>query len=326
MTRKARRANSVGRGLNCGPGVNRRPPTYSGAVSFPGSDTPLEEGERVAAGQVEPGGITVDHQTVGVGDEIVTTRNDRRLVTTSGAWVRNGDRWQIRHRSRNGSVQAVSMDGRGTVTLPSDYVTDNVALAYAVTVHKAQGITVDGAVLVVDLATTAEHLYVGMTRGRHHNQACIVTEAAGDEHTRREPPAAEVLAGALRKTSNEKSATETLRNDLDQHSHSTGRHAAILEGLRQTHAHSLNQTIRTESRRHALIAVPPSRRPRPPSNEASSSEAPAGILRSQSVLAVQADTAPRAVALARLARRVELFMLSADGTLWSRGQPCRAEP
>ena len=49
---------------------------------------------RVAAGQVEPQGITVVNQTVGVGDEIVTTRNDRRLVTTTGAWVRNGDRWQ----------------------------------------------------------------------------------------------------------------------------------------------------------------------------------------------------------------------------------------
>jgi hypothetical protein len=83
----------------------------------------------VAAGQVEPDGITVGHQTVGTGDEIVTTRNDRRLVTTTGAWVRNGDRRHIRHRGRNGTVQAVSMDGRGSVTLPGDYVADNVASA-----------------------------------------------------------------------------------------------------------------------------------------------------------------------------------------------------
>ena len=214
---------------------------------------------RVAAGQVEPSGIQVGHQTVGTGDEIVTTRNDRRLTTTTGAWVRNGDRWQIRHRTRTGALQLSSLDGRGTVTLPGDYVANHVALAYAVTVHKAQGITVDEAVLVVDRATTAEHLYVGMTRGRRHNQACVVTEAAGDEHTRREPPAAtEVLAGALRKTSNEKSATETLRDELDQHSHSTGHQAAILEALRQTHAHSLNQTISRQTRRPAFTAVPTS--------------------------------------------------------------------
>jgi conjugative relaxase-like TrwC/TraI family protein len=100
---------------------------------------------RVAAGQVEPEGVTVGQQTVGVGDEIVTIRNDRRLVTTTGAWVRNGDRWQIRHRTGTGALQLSSLDGRGTVTLPSDYVVENVALAYAVTVHKAQGLTVDEA-------------------------------------------------------------------------------------------------------------------------------------------------------------------------------------
>jgi hypothetical protein len=33
--------------------------------------------DRVAAGQVEPGGINIGNQTVGVGDEIVTTHNDR---------------------------------------------------------------------------------------------------------------------------------------------------------------------------------------------------------------------------------------------------------
>jgi len=219
---------------------------------------------RVAAGQVEPEGISVGQQTVGVGDEIVTTRNDRRLVTTTGAWVRNGDRWQIRHRTRTGALQLSSLDERGTVTLPSEYVIENVALAYAVTVHKAQGITVDEAVLVVDRATTAEHLYVGMTRGRHHNQACVVTEPAGDEHTRREQPAAaEVLAGALRKTSNEKSATETLRDELDQHSRSTRGQAAILEGLGQTRAHSLNQTISRQNRRQALTAFPPNPAPEP---------------------------------------------------------------
>jgi ATP-dependent exoDNAse (exonuclease V) alpha subunit len=140
---------------------------------------------RVAAGQVEPGGIIVGKQTVGIGDEIVTTHNDRRLTTTTGGWVRNGDRWQVADRGRGGSLQLISLDGRGKVTLPCGYIQEHVALAYAVTVHKGQGVTVDQAVLVVDRATTAEHLYVGMSRGRQHNVACVVTEPAGDEH---EPP------------------------------------------------------------------------------------------------------------------------------------------
>ncbi len=49
-----------------------------------------------------------------------------------------------------------SLDDRGVVTLPGDYVQEHIALAYAVTVHGSQGLTVDQAVLVVDRATTAE--------------------------------------------------------------------------------------------------------------------------------------------------------------------------
>ncbi len=83
---------------------------------------------RVAAGQVEPGGFTVGNHTIGVGDEIVTTRNDRRLVTTSGAWVRNGDGWQVVSRGRGGSLQLVSLDGRGRVTLTRATSKKHVAL------------------------------------------------------------------------------------------------------------------------------------------------------------------------------------------------------
>jgi conjugative relaxase-like TrwC/TraI family protein len=210
---------------------------------------------RVASGEVEADGITVGNQTVGVGDEIVTTHNDRHLVTTVGAWVRNGDRWQIRHRHPNGAVLAASVDGPGTVTLPGDYVANNVALAYAVTVHKGQGLTVDEAVLVVDRATAAEHLYVGMTRGRHHNLACVTTEPAGDEHQHHEPPtAADVLVAALRKTSSQKSATETLRDELDHPSITAPGIDALVDGLRQCQAHTgiLGQASRRETTRQAL--------------------------------------------------------------------------
>ena len=98
---------------------------------------------RVHAGDVEAGGISVGHQTVGVGDEIVTTRNDRRLVTTTGAWVRNGDCWTVEQRTQGGAMRLRSLDSRGTVTVPGDYVQEHVGLAYAVTVHRSQGLTVD---------------------------------------------------------------------------------------------------------------------------------------------------------------------------------------
>ncbi|HET9731678.1 MAG TPA: MobF family relaxase [Acidimicrobiales bacterium] len=209
---------------------------------------------RVHTGQVEAGGITVGNQTVGVGDEIVSTRNDRRLVTTTGAWVRNGDRWTVDQRHQSGALLIRSLDGRGTVTVPGDYVHEHVGLAYAVTVHRSQGLTVDHAVLVVDRSTSAEHLYVAMTRGRHHNLACVITEPPGDEHTHRPlPTPGEVLAAVLRRTSGEKSATETLRDELESLQPQPGldRPHAIVEGLRQTQNHSYQETIRRQAQRQA---------------------------------------------------------------------------
>ncbi len=172
---------------------------------------------RVAAGEVEPGGVAVGAQVAGVGDEVVTTNNDRRLLTSRGAWVRNGDRWVVTQRRRNGSLVVDHADGRGVVVLAGDYVAEHVALSYAVTVHKAQGLTVDRGVVVLDEAASAESVYVGMTRGRLENQACLVLESAGDEHGWRRPPTpAEALADALGRSGAELSATDVLRSELDR--------------------------------------------------------------------------------------------------------------
>jgi len=171
---------------------------------------------RVAAGEVAAAGIHSGGQIVGVGDELVTTLNDRRLVTTAGGWVRNGDRWRVQSHRSDGTVVLDSLDGRGRVTAPADYASEHLSLAYAVTVHKSQGLTVDDAVLVVDTNTAAEHLYVGMTRGRHTNHAYVTCEPADTDHGgRRAPSAHDVLAGALRRTANERSATETDRDRPD---------------------------------------------------------------------------------------------------------------
>ncbi len=192
---------------------------------------------RVVAGEVEAAGMVVGEQVVGVGDEVVTTLNNRRLVSTTGAWVRNGDRWQVLARRPDNSLLLASLDGRGKVSVPGDYVEDNIALAYAVTVHKSQGLTVDAAVLVVGAATTAEHLYVGLTRGRDHNLACVVREPLDDGHRYVAAPGAqEVLAAALRRTGSEPSATETFRASLDVADDFDSLRAALLEAIRQVDA------------------------------------------------------------------------------------------
>src|SRR5947209_19872581 len=173
--------------------------------------------ERIATGEVEAAGLAVGAQVVGRGDEIVTTHNDRRLITSRGLWVRNGDRWHVDARQDDGALVVSHLDGYGRVILPADYAAGHVALAYAVTVHKAEGLTVDRAVLVADAATRAEHLYVGMTRGRDENRVCVVTDAATTGHGHQRPlEPVEILAQVMRRSSAERSASETLRHELDR--------------------------------------------------------------------------------------------------------------
>jgi len=50
--------------------------------------------------------------------------------------------------------------------LPMGYIERHIELAYAGTVHVAQGRTVDTAHLVVDETAGRESFYVGMSRGR----------------------------------------------------------------------------------------------------------------------------------------------------------------
>ena len=90
------------------------------------------------------------------GDLVITRHNDRRLHTLRGGWVRNGDRWTVTRVHKDGSmqVQRLGVDFGGTVTLPAAYVAEHVDLGYAVTAHRAQGMTVDTSHVVVTGSTT----------------------------------------------------------------------------------------------------------------------------------------------------------------------------
>lgn len=102
------------------------------------------------------------------GDRVATRRNDRDLG------VANRDTWTVAAVGANGSLV---VRGRcGERTLPAEYVSRHVELAFATTVHGAQGDTVDHAHLLIGEATGAASAYVGMTRGRHSNTAHLVAD------------------------------------------------------------------------------------------------------------------------------------------------------
>ncbi|SMX77918.1 conjugative relaxase domain-containing protein, TrwC/TraI family [Brevibacterium aurantiacum] len=158
-----------------------------------------------------------DGSLAGVGDTIITRRNDRRLRSGS-SWVRNGDRWKITKVRDDGSITIRSTTRRfgGAIVLPAAYVAESVDLGYAVTAHRAQGITTDTAHTVATAQSTRENFYVAMTRGREANHVYVAVDQPDGVHEQAHPSenpdasARSVLYGVLQHVGAELSAHETI--------------------------------------------------------------------------------------------------------------------
>jgi conjugative relaxase-like TrwC/TraI family protein len=173
--------------------------------------------DRVLAGAVRATGVeTANGSVVGVGDSVVTRRNQRGLATGRG-WVKNGDQWTVVGVRRDGAIEVRRTNGTGRVTLPATYVREHVELGYATTAHRAQGRTVDTAHAFVSATTLREPLYVMATRGRESNRLYVDTMYDPDSETSHEPPdelaPADVLRYVLANSSADKSATLTITEE-----------------------------------------------------------------------------------------------------------------
>lgn len=168
-----------------------------------------------------------DETRVSIGDIVITRRNDRTLTTTAGShgaaggWVKNGDRWHVTDIRANGDLVVTRFDARrrrGAAVLPAEYVAQHVDLGYAVTAHRAQGITVDTSHVVVTPTSTRENLYVSMTRGRDANIAYVALDQPDDSHTTPESgdtTARTVLYGVLRHRGASTSAHQTIASERE---------------------------------------------------------------------------------------------------------------
>ncbi|MFB9662307.1 hypothetical protein ACFQS3_06260 [Glycomyces mayteni] len=104
-------------------------------------------------------------QTAGRGDWIVTRHNQYDLKYCGGKdFVRNGATWDVVSTHADGSLKVKSRESGGTIVLPADYVAKHVELAYAATVHRCQGMTVDTAHPILTGQMTRDALYVAATR------------------------------------------------------------------------------------------------------------------------------------------------------------------
>jgi conjugative relaxase-like TrwC/TraI family protein len=175
--------------------------------------------DRVAAGQVSEGGVTVAADgTAGVGDRVVTRQNDRHLGSAR-QWVRNGDQWIVTATQSDGTMTVKrATRGGGKVVLPAEYVREHVELAYASTAHRAQGRTVETAHAMVTPTTTREVLYVSTTRGRETNRLYVDTHYDPDPQTSHDGvtetrSARDVLAAVLRNEGADVAALDMIRRE-----------------------------------------------------------------------------------------------------------------
>lgn len=162
-----------------------------------------------------------DGARAAVGDTVITRRNDRSLQA-GRHWVRNGDRWVVIATRRNGSLEVRRQGHRwgSAVRLPAEYVKRHLELGYAVTSHRAQGITTDTAHVVVAPGMTRENLYVAMSRGRESNTAYVAVDRPDAAHVGPRPgdtplSANSILYGVLQHVGAELSAHETIAVEQD---------------------------------------------------------------------------------------------------------------
>jgi hypothetical protein len=119
-----------------------------------------------------PSMVTARGERIGLGDRVATRRNDPDLG------VANRQTWTVTGLGDQGSV---ILHGRGRGReVPAEYATRFVELAYATTVHGAQGETVDRAHVAISETTGAAAAYVAMTRGREANTAHLVADTVDD--------------------------------------------------------------------------------------------------------------------------------------------------
>lgn len=125
-----------------------------------------------------------DGNAAAIGDVVATRRIDRQILTTGGrGYVRNGDTWTVERVGTDGTLQVCDRISGARTVLPAAYVAAHVTLAYAITGHRAQGLTVDTAHSLVTDRMNRNTLYPSLTRGRYESHAYVCLTEPVDAET-----------------------------------------------------------------------------------------------------------------------------------------------
>ncbi|MDQ2726208.1 MAG: AAA family ATPase, partial [Actinomycetota bacterium] len=113
-------------------------------------------------GEIAPTGIDIAESSFGIGDRVMTLRNDRRLG------VLNGTTGTITDIAKPGGGPSVTFRPDGTdtaIALPADYLTaGHLTHGWAITIHKAQGLTTNRAFVLGTDTLYREAGYVALSR------------------------------------------------------------------------------------------------------------------------------------------------------------------
>ncbi len=173
-----------------------------GIVSDDGRDKQLHDGTRASRG------------------DLIVTRNNDRLKTLFGGrdFVKNGDVWELQRIRRDGGIKVRHHTKGGSIVLPAEYVAQHVELAYAATINRCQGMSVQGdSHSLATQGLAREQFYTAVTRAKHQNKVYVETHQHTIDSHQETPPeqdARTVLEGVLSRSSATTSATEAMRDSL----------------------------------------------------------------------------------------------------------------
>lgn len=138
-----------------------------------------------------------DGNNVSVGDVIQARRNDWSIEVDGEGLVTNRLTYTVVGRDDRGRLLVEDKHGV-QAHLPDSYVRNHVTLAYASTVHAAQGRTVKTSHALLSEESQREDAYVALTRGSRRNTAYLTTSREPDSHEQGlNVTPAELMAGVL---------------------------------------------------------------------------------------------------------------------------------
>ena len=152
--------------------------------------------------------LELDGLGFAVGDKVVCLRNDRRIG------VVNGTTGTVERAVGHGLAIRTA---EGPRLLPKAYLeAGHLGHAYALTIHKAQGLTVERAYVLAGESLTQEAGYVAMSRAREVTELFVPLAAAADDgaHDPRRLEVADPLAEVRRRLGNSR-AKRLASDELD---------------------------------------------------------------------------------------------------------------